>query len=108
MLVVFCATSVISCAWGFILVNVASSNLKCKRKGCERENNLFLGSRKIVFQSFCIRNVRAAFQIFRRYSKGIESGDRFPVVIIFHLFDRGTNCSLGGEQLRKFTHSFHD
>lgn len=66
MLVVFCPASIISSTWGFILVSVTSSNLKCKRKGCEREKNLFLFSREIGLESFCVSNVRAAFQLFTR------------------------------------------
>lgn len=72
VLVVFCLISVFPCPWALILVNVASSSLKCERKGCEYENNnLFLGSRKIGLESFCIRNVSAAFQMFTKCSEKV-------------------------------------
>lgn len=86
MLVVFCPTSVIQCPRCLIFVNVASSDLKCKRKGCEYENNnLFLGSRKIGFESFCMQECKRSFSnIHKVNSKGIKSSDLFPVSI-FHL-----------------------
>lgn len=86
LLVAFCLISIFPCPWGLILVNVASSNLKCERKSCEyKNNNLFLGSRKIGFESFLHQECKCSFSnVHKVFSKGIKSRDLFPVSI-FHL-----------------------